>query len=126
MSSTAARLWTRQRKPSSGARTDTTDQRGNTPLHEAAVHNLLEIGLWLLRQGANVNARNRANDRPLHLAARNGHPDTTDLLLAWKADPRLTNNKNETALDLAAKSRFHERPAYQATITRLEEPTGDP
>jgi Ankyrin repeats (many copies) len=46
---------------------------GWTPLHEASNHGHLEIAEWLIRAGANVNARGLEDETPLHDATRNGH-----------------------------------------------------
>lgn len=42
-------------------------------MHEASNHGHLEIAEWLIRAGANVNARGLEDETPLHDATRNGH-----------------------------------------------------
>lgn len=64
-----------------------------------------DVALYLLENGANINAKTNGNQTPLHLAALgiNGS-ETLELLLANKALERtITNNQGETAEDVAKR-----------------------
>src|SRR5882724_7403048 len=70
---------------------------GDTPLHAAAAGYRINAARALLKNGADVSARNRRGAAPLHYAAdggfgaRNWNPDkqaeTIDLLISAGADP---------------------------------------
>ena len=60
-----------------GAKVDTTDVRGSTPLHKAAAAGNRKAIAWLLDAGANVNTKNTNGHTPLYLA----RPEVRDTLL---------------------------------------------
>ena len=116
----------------SGAKADVRDGRGASPLDEAAwKNNLLAAELLiahgspttpslfsavresttnmvelLLKNRANVNARDSYEDTPLHLAVRGLSVPKTKILLEHQADPNLRNIAGSTALDLAKAMLF--------------------
>jgi ankyrin repeat protein len=53
---------------SSGATVDAQDETGNTPLHEAARRDNLEVVEALLAAGATKNLQNKHNQTPADLA----------------------------------------------------------
>lgn len=66
----------------SGADVDARDNRGNTPLIEAAFFKYPDLVQLLLSKGADINARNHAGDTALTEAIRAGHQGVVNLLLS--------------------------------------------
>lgn len=61
----------------------------------------VELCTFLLRNGADVNARDIQNKTALHYAIQEHRFDTTKLLLAYNADPHLRSRYNDDALQTA-------------------------
>jgi ankyrin repeat protein len=55
----------------------------------------------LLKEGADVNAKDEFGWTPLHGAAILGHIEVVKLLLEHGADPNIKNNGGKTAIDFA-------------------------
>lgn len=72
-----------------------------TPLHEAAAGGNDDDVPELVRDGADVNARDEEGRTPLHLSARGGHNMTTQALLDAGADASLTDVEGKTPMDYA-------------------------
>jgi ankyrin repeat protein len=53
-----------------GARTDTADDEGNTPLHFASIRGSIEVGSFLLKLGADAYARNKKGYVPYEMSSR--------------------------------------------------------
>ena len=68
----------------------------------------------LIRNGADVAARDDTHSTPLHLASAMACPETLDLLIQHGADVDAQNVKQSTPLHLAASSRL----ALEGTIVR--------
>ena len=75
---------------------------GVSPLSWAALLGHDEIAEFLIRKGADVNAKNRDGGTALHGAAFLGHADTAKLLIREGADVNATNDKGETSLYVLA------------------------
>jgi glucan biosynthesis protein C len=92
------------------------DQRdptsGNSPLTNAATFGRIEVAQVLLRQGADVNARNNEGSTPLHAAAFFCHTEVVEMLLEHGADTSLRNNAGATALDSVAGPFDQVKPIY--------------
>src|ERR1700761_1690619 len=69
----------------------------------------------LIRNGADVTARDNTHLTPLHLASAKGCPETVDLLIQQGADVNARNVRQATPLHLAASSRL----ALEGTIIRI-------
>ena len=77
----------------------------NTPLHLAALHGYLDIVKWLIKKGANVNAKNRKEHTALHLAVHNAHKEVIRYLIQQGADINATEHEGDTPLAWAAYKR---------------------
>ena len=68
---------------------------GTTPLHIAAAYNSSPAVLeFLLKAGADVNAKTASGEAPLHgAAANNPSPAVLEILIKAGADPRAINNE---------------------------------
>ena len=60
-------------------------------LHDAAADGNLALATVLLKEGADVNARNSAGQTPLHAAARNGHATVALVLITSGATVNVTD-----------------------------------
>ena len=73
-----------------------------THLHIAARMNDSNSALWLIANGAEVNAKDNDGWTPLHLAAYSNATETAALLLKNGAEVNAKNNNNVTPLHSAA------------------------
>jgi ankyrin repeat protein len=60
------------------------DNNGDTALHLAAMKGNIPIIEFLLKKGANTNAKDKFGATPLHLAAISGYTDSVKVLLEKK------------------------------------------
>jgi uncharacterized protein len=94
---------------SHGAKADTQNRYGASPLSEAVKAANVEIVAMLLAAGANVEAPNGDGETALMLAARTGSVDVANKLLAAGADVNAREAwRDQTALMWAAESAFPE------------------
>jgi ankyrin repeat protein len=75
-----------------------------TPLHAALDKGHMEVALFLVEQGADVNARDKKCATPLHLASWHGDIKVMKLLIDRIADPNAQNKKKETPLVFASEN----------------------
>ena len=68
------------------------DILGRTPLHQAATKGDLEIIEYLIKYGADVNAKTISGETPLMKAISFYQTDAAKLLLKFGADPEMQNN----------------------------------
>ena len=66
--------------------TDSDNNGGNTPLHDAALAGDAETVRALAAAGADVDAKNEDGNTPLHVATREEHTETARVLVALGAD----------------------------------------
>ena len=78
---------------------------GWPPLTYAAFNGHREIVEYLLKRGAEINAKTENGSTALFFAARNGHTAIVRLLLENDADPTIINENEETAVDAALKGK---------------------
>lgn len=87
-----------------GARVDTTDSGGATPLLHAAMLSYREMIALLLSYGANVNHQDKVmHYTALHHAAWRGDAEVIQILLAAGADKTINDGVDGTPLDVAYK-----------------------
>jgi ankyrin repeat protein len=89
------------------ATVDITDAEINTPLHLVAVEsptNFKDIVDLLLRNGANIEAKNKAGATPLHRAAFYGNTSLAEFLLDKGASINVTESSGWTPLHHAVVS----------------------
>ncbi|XP_051017762.1 LOW QUALITY PROTEIN: ankyrin repeat domain-containing protein 27 [Acomys russatus] len=77
------------------------DDRGQTPLHVAALCGQATLIDFLVSKGAIVNATDYHGSTPLHLACQKGFQSVTLLLLHYKASTEVQDNNGNTPLHLA-------------------------
>ena len=88
------------------------DNDVDTPLHEAAMENSLDVARLLIEKGADIDAEDDYGQTPLHLAAgwntENGetplHLDVASLLIDLGADIDAEASNGQTPLDKAILS----------------------
>ena len=85
-----------------------TDARGFTPLHWAAIRHHEELAMKLLAAGAAANVTGADGGSPLHWACHHDQPDLVRALLAAGADPNLANQWGRTPLHAAARRNCHD------------------
>ena len=73
-----------------------------TALHSASYNGHLQVVLYLLRHGVDVNVRDSGKDTPFLLASWQGHTDVAKCLLEHGADVELRDQYDNTPLILAA------------------------
>lgn len=82
-----------------------SEPRAYLPIHEAAANGQLVDSIQdLVKNGANVNARDTEGKTPLHHAAAGGHVQTTQTLLELGADPDLRDDSGQLAVDYATRN----------------------
>jgi ankyrin repeat protein len=86
------------------AEVNAANNRGHTPLHNAAMSPLTskEMTELLIAHKADVNARDRNDETPLHAAANNGSVSVVEVLLGEKADANAKDKYGNTPLYWAA------------------------
>lgn len=97
-----------------GADIEARDDRGRTPLMAAIESGNRRMTEFLLKTGANPDARNTRADgeTALMIAARKGNHDGAEMLLAHKADPLLADSFNRTAAKISEENRSASRSLY--------------
>ncbi len=65
-----------------GAKIESKDHQGSTPLICAAIYGHCEVVEILLAKGVNIKSKGDEESTPLHCAAMNGHLEVVKLLLA--------------------------------------------
>jgi ankyrin repeat protein len=84
------------------AAVDAVDERGRTPLHDAANYAQLQAIKWLLDSGAALAAKDQEGNTPLHLTAGRFRIAASEQLLDSGADANTTNDNGQTPLHALA------------------------
>jgi ankyrin repeat protein len=94
-----------------GADIDVRDGYRDTPLRESCRAGDLDIQvvLWLLNHGADVNAHGHAGQAPIHGAVDSGHTQGFRMLIEHNADIHIRDDDGESPLHRAAKYGDHDR-----------------
>lgn len=74
----------------------------NTPLHAAVAGGHVEVSLFLIARGADVDAADAGRHTPLHIAAEAGYLPVVEALLARGANPHAVDVEDKTPLSRAA------------------------
>ena len=74
---------------------------GRQPVHQAAQHGRIGSLDWLVRHGANLNAKDGEGSTPLHIAAAFGQLELTKWLVDAGVITCLENASGERPLDMA-------------------------
>ena len=93
----------RRKKPSPSR----INNKGQTDLHIAVALNLPVLIISLLRQGADVNAKDNGGWTPLHYAAEHNTYAIASLLLAYEADIDVEDADHRTPLHHAVANKAH-------------------
>ncbi|RYP76157.1 hypothetical protein DL771_001981 [Monosporascus sp. 5C6A] len=97
------RRGTVQRLLGTGARINSKDYKGKTPLHWASRNGHDTVVKQLLEGGADANAKDNDGRTPLHLASE-GQDTVVKQLLEGGADANAKDNYNRTPLHLASEN----------------------
>lgn len=89
-----------------GANINTSDEKGNTPLHLAALKANLEITKFLVQKGANINQKDGNGDTPLANAAAIGNLEIVKFLIDKGAEVDSKNQTNWTPLRWASNEGY--------------------
>lgn len=102
---------------SRGARIDIEDNEGNQALHLAAMNNFPHILRYLLKSGANLNAKGASGRTAVHLAL--GHARALRTLLGAHPNLSTPDNDGDTALHAALRKSPYRRPRTDGVIVKL-------
>ncbi len=79
-----------------------TDDKGNSLLHHAALHNNAKAIILLMAKGMDKDVTNSKSESPLHFACKYNHQKAIEALLKNHADPCLQNCRKEAPLHIAS------------------------
>lgn len=82
------------------------DIGGSTALHWASYSSSIEIAMYLIYYGADINAKDKNWNTPLHLAVIKNSYKMVQKLLQKGVDTTIKNKEKKTAKDIALKNKF--------------------
>ncbi len=102
---------------------NTSDFRGNTPLHRAIIESASPpIIEFLINKGMDVNARNKKKETALFIAVTQGNTELVKVLPRRGADPNIETPKKKTRLKVAsANQKTRKRKRNTGRCPRLKE-----
>ena len=110
-----------------GAKVNTKDKNGWTPLDWAVMNRNPDVTYELLKGGARINARDEFGNTPLMKAAYyNENPDVVQVLVDFGADIHARNDEGKTALDFARTGEIRDIIFYGPRPPRYPRPPYDP
>ena len=77
-----------------GANVNAKKNRGDTPLHDAALRGHKDIVVLLLDKGANISIKDNSGNTPIDEAIRRGHKEVIALLRSKSSGDGRTGNKD--------------------------------
>ena len=90
---------------------------GQKPLHKAAYSGKLEVIKYLVKNGADINAKTTGSlSTPLHRAIKRGHEDAAILLLDLGADPSINYGRYTTCYLAKRMSKWADMPRLIARL----------
>ena len=95
-------------------------ERGQTPLHAAAMGGSQDVSCILMTNGAKINSKDARGSTPLHMASKKGHESVVKLLIENAAVLDERNIREQTPLILAA------RHGHSNVVQALLEAGADP
>ena len=87
---------------------ESEDIGGSTPLHWASYSSAVEITMYLLNYGANINKKDKKGNTPLHMAVLKNSYKMVQKLLQNGARTDIKNNDGSTPKDLAFKNNLED------------------
>lgn len=97
---------------------------GETPLDQAAWRGCIDVAVFLLRCGADVDCQTKSLYTPLHRCAFYGHDRLAALLCLAGADRKLKDKDGRTAYDVAVE-RQQQRPKLLQLLRPLVDAHGN-
>lgn len=82
------------------------------PLHCAVSSKLVDMTQYLLKNNAEINAKQQGGLTPLHLAVQNGHAAMVKLLVESNADKNAKTDAGKTPADIAKEKGFSQIADY--------------
>lgn len=98
-----------------GAKPDSQDEDGRTPLHISAMYQNLDMIKILLKHGADVNKADSSGETAIMFAAYTGDLDVVQFLLKHGASPNIKTPYGSTLLTAAEESK------NEALISKVKE-----
>jgi len=108
MAAAQGNLSTVKRKILEGVPLDARDECERTPLFHAAWYGHVNLGWWLLENGANVSAQNHKGETPLHIAIKSENVEVVRILLHYGASVNISDANGRTPINLAKASTVSE------------------